>query len=43
MHSKSDNIEIGINDETDDVIEELCYRRSLSSTMIIYCNINIIK
>ena len=24
MHSKSDNIEIKMNDETDEVIEELC-------------------
>ena len=56
MHSKSDNIEIMINDEADGVIEKLfnslknrCQNNlesmvvSLSSTMFIYCIINVIK
>ena len=57
MHSKSDNIEIMINDEADKVKKEFFdsvknrYQQNLesgkvvilSSIMIIYCIINVIK
>ena len=53
MHSKSDNIEIMINDETDKIIEnrfELLFHRYqiglgliLAFIVFIYCIINVIK
>ena len=48
MHSKSDNIQIVINDRVDEIIEELFSITALKGsdfifTVFLYCIINIIK
>ena len=48
MHSKSDNIEIMINDDADEAIKNLFkslkkrYQNNLASIVFIYCIINVI-